>query len=277
MNRKSQSPETPEIDGREPAARDVTGRRRADAEIRKLNAELEARVRQRTAQLERLNDELESFSYSVSHDLRAPLRAIQGFTDLLAQRAGAALDAQSRHYLERVQDAAARMGRLIDDLLGLSRVTRAPVRPEPVDLSRLAAQVADELRAGEPQRAVEVAIAPGLAASGDPALLRVVLQNLLENAWKFTRLREGARIEVGEQPGPGARTFCVRDNGAGFDMRYAGKLFGAFQRLHSGEQFPGTGIGLATVKRIVERHGGRVWANGEPGRGASFYFTLHEG
>ncbi len=254
--------------------RDVTERQRAEAQIRQLNAELEARVRQRTAQLERLNAELESFSYSVSHDLRAPLRAIHGFSGLLAQQVGAALDAQGRHYLERVQDAAARMGRLIDDLLELSRVTRAPVRPEAIDLSRLATQVADELRAGEPRRAVEVTVAPGLAARGDPALLRAVLQNLMENAWKFTRLRADARIAVGANRDAGEPAFYVRDNGAGFDMSYAGKLFGAFQRLHSEEQFPGTGIGLATVKRIVERHGGRVWAEGEPGAGATFFFTL---
>jgi light-regulated signal transduction histidine kinase (bacteriophytochrome) len=227
-------------------------------------------VRERTRQLEDANRELESFSYSVSHDLRAPLRAIHGFAGLLAQRAGEGLDEQGRHYLGRIQEASARMGRLIDELLELSRLSRAALRPEALDLSRMAAQVVEDLRAGEPRRPVAVEIAPGLAARGDPAQVRVLLQNLVENAWKFTRPAAAPRIEVGRE----GEAFFVRDNGAGFDMRYVEKLFGAFQRLHADEEFGGTGIGLATVQRIVARHGGRIWAEGEPGRGATFRFTL---
>jgi light-regulated signal transduction histidine kinase (bacteriophytochrome) len=233
-------------------------------------------VHERTRQLEEANRELESFSYSVSHDLRAPLRAIHGFSELLAQQAGVALQGQARHYLERVQEAGARMGRLIEALLTLSRVTRAPVRSQEVDLSRLAALVVEELRAGEPRRDIAVEIAPGLAARGDPALLRGVLQNLIENAWKFTQGRVQPRIEVSAVSDRRGRAFCVRDDGVGFDMRYAEKLFGAFQRLHTEQDFSGTGIGLATVQRIVARHGGRVWAEGEPDRGAAFFFTLPE-
>jgi PAS domain S-box-containing protein len=250
--------------------RDVTERHEAEARILALNAELEARVRERTRQLEDANRELESFSYSVSHDLRAPLRAIHGFAGLLAQRAGEGLDEQGRHYLGRIQEASARMGRLIDELLELSRLSRAALRPEALDLSRMAAQVVEDLRAGEPRRPVAVEIAPGLAARGDPAQVRVLLQNLVENAWKFTRPAAAPRIEVGRE----GEAFFVRDNGAGFDMRYVEKLFGAFQRLHAEEEFGGTGIGLATVQRIVARHGGRIWAEGEPGRGATFRFTL---
>jgi PAS domain S-box-containing protein len=256
--------------------RDITERQRAEERVLALNAELEARVHERTRQLEEANRELESFSYSVSHDLRAPLRAIHGFSELLAQQAGVALQGQARHYLERVQEAGARMGRLIEALLTLSRVTRAPVRSQEVDLSRLAALVVEELRAGEPRRDIAVEIAPGLAARGDPALLRGVLQNLIENAWKFTQGRVQPRIEVSAVSDRRGRAFCVRDDGVGFDMRHAEKLFGAFQRLHTEQEFSGTGIGLATVQRIVARHGGRVWAEGEPDRGAAFFFTLPE-
>lgn len=254
-----------------------------------LFAELEAerdllaqRVRERTAQLEAANKELEAFAYSVSHDLRAPLRSLDGFSTALLSRYHDQLDEQGRHYLERIQAASQRMGELIQDLLDLSRVSRREMSRQTVDLSALAREIAAELQAQAPQRQAEFRIANGLTAEGDPSLLRVALENLLGNAWKFTVQREQAVIEFGKmevegEPPFSPLIFFVRDNGVGFDMTYADKLFAPFQRLHSQREFPGTGIGLATVQRIIARHGGRVWAEAAPDRGATFYFTLSPG
>jgi light-regulated signal transduction histidine kinase (bacteriophytochrome) len=242
--------------------------------------ELEGKVAERTAalwryatDLEAANREMEAFSYSVSHDLRAPLRAIHGFSQALLEDSRDRLDAEGKDHLRRVCAAADRMGLLIDDLLELSRVARTEMRAEPVDLSQLAHRVTTELRQGQPARAVEVRIADGLSATGDHRLIRLLLQNLLDNAWKFTSKQPRAHIEVGVGNGADP-AFFVRDNGAGFDMAYGDKLFGVFQRLHAVSEFPGTGVGLAIVQRVVHRHGGRVWADAAPGRGATFYFTL---
>jgi light-regulated signal transduction histidine kinase (bacteriophytochrome) len=221
------------------------------------------------------NRELESFSYSVSHDLRSPLRSIDGFSQALVEDAGPVLDAESRGHLDRIRNATRRMGQLIDDLLALSKVTRAEMKSERIEVSDIATQVAAELARQSPKRNVAVTIAPGLTATGDPQLVRLALQNLIENAWKFTSRREQAVIEVGAtKDEDGAPAFYVRDNGAGYDPTFAANLFGPFQRLHPASEFPGTGIGLATVQRIVHRHGGHVWAEGRIDEGACFYFTL---
>ncbi len=250
---------------------DVTERMLAEARVHALNRTLEARVALRTRELMRANQELESFAYSVSHDLRAPLRAIDGFSRILAERYGERLDEAGQGYLARVRRAAGRMGELIDSMLQLSRLSRSALKIEQVDLGRLAQEAVEELQAGEPEREVEVDIEPGLQVSGDASLLRGLVGNLLGNAWKFTRKREDARIRFGRND---AGEFYVRDNGAGFAQEYVDKLFRPFQRLHNEEHFAGHGIGLATVHRIVERHGGSIRAEGRVGEGATFYFTL---
>ncbi|HEX2571429.1 MAG TPA: PAS domain S-box protein [Polyangia bacterium] len=269
-------------------SRDRTERRAADEAIHRLNQELAERVRERTQALEAMsvaNRELEAFSYSVSHDLRTPLRGIDGFSKLLLEKYAAMVDDKGRHYLERIRAASQRMSQLIDDLLKLSRITRAELRWSRLDLADLAREVAEELQRHEPGRHVEFSIVSAAPTQGDPDLLRVVIENLLRNAWKFTNKKPAARIEFGVAPiaiAPGGdgrdgqRTYFVRDNGAGFDMEYAGKLFTPFQRLHDASEFEGTGIGLATVQRIILRHGGRIWGEGASDQGATFWFTLGE-
>ena len=247
---------------------------RQNSDLEEARADLERRVEARTHDLAAANKELEAFSYSVSHDLRAPLRAIDGFSNALLSRYGAQLDEQGRHYLERVRAGTLRMARLIDDMLGLARVGRRQLIRRRVNLSETAGAVATELATRPPARLVRLNIEKGLTIEADPDLLAIVLENLMGNAWKFTAKRGDACIEVGKRTDGAEAAFYVRDNGAGFDMAYADKLFGAFQRLHSDEDFEGTGIGLATVQRIVNRHGGRIWAEGEVGKGATFYFTL---
>jgi PAS domain S-box-containing protein len=262
-----------ELDGRPCALtiqNDITELKDALREVKRLNLDLE---RGRTA-VEAANKELEAFSYSVAHDLRAPLRSIDGFSKIILDGQGERLDDEGRKHLGYVRDAAQQMARLIDDLLALSRVTRGDMRRRPVDLSAAAREAVGRLVRRNPDRKVEIAIAEGVTGNGDPQLLAVALDNLLGNAWKFTGKRRDARIEFGTVMRDGAAACFVRDNGAGFDMAYAGKLFGVFQRLHAPEEFEGTGIGLATVQRVIRRHGGQVWGEGQVGRGATFFFTL---
>ena len=246
--------------------RDVTERRKAEQEIVRRSVELEA-----------ANRELEAFSYSVSHDLRAPLRGIEGFSQALQEDYQEKLDATARDYLGRIRSGTLRMAELIDDLLNLSRVTRAEMYREPINLSKLANEVAQELQSREPERKVALKIAPGLEAVGDNRLIRVALENLIGNAWKFTSRRAQAEIEFGVGTSNSGQAYFVRDNGAGFDQAFASRLFGPFQRLHASAEFPGSGIGLATVQRIIHRHGGPVWAEGFVDRGATVYFTLGRG
>ena len=256
--------------------RDVTEQKKAEENIRKLNLELEDRVRERTAQLETTNNELEAFSYSISHDLRAPLRGIDGWSQALFEDYHDILDEQGQQYIGHVRSEAQRMGHLIEDMLQLSRLSRAEMIKKQVDLSALAQTIMERFMMDQPQRQVDFNIQAGLSAKGDVNLLEAVLANLLDNAFKFTSKQPYAHIEFGRTESNGQCVFFVRDNGAGFDMAYSKKLFGAFQRMHKVSEFPGTGIGLATVQRIIHRHGGRVWAEAEVGRGATFYFTIEE-
>ena len=252
------------------AIRDVTQRKRMEEDVQKLNEDL----KQRAAQLEAANKELEAFSYSVSHDLRAPLRSIDGFSHVVLEDYGEQLPADARGYLERVRAAAQRMAVLIDDLLNLSRVTRTAVQPRFINLSKMAEEIVQGLRESQPDRQVTFSATPDLMVEADPHLMHIVLENLLNNAWKFTSKQEHPIIEFGQKSHVKERTFYIRDNGVGFDMAYADKLFGVFQRLHSISEFPGTGVGLATVHRIISIHGGRIWADSVEGKGTTFYFTL---
>jgi signal transduction histidine kinase len=253
---------------------DVVQRKKAEDEVRRLNENLERVVQARTAELSISNRELEAFSYSVAHDLRAPLRAMNGFASILLEDYAGKLDAEGREHLQRINESAVVMAQLIDALLSLSQVARSELQPLPTDLSSLARSVARRLAATEPDRAVDIVVKEGLYARIDRTLARTLFENLLANAWKFTRKTMVPRIDVGSTVVDGVTAFFVRDNGAGFDMAHSDKLFAPFQRLHPVREFPGTGIGLATAQRIVHRHSGQIWAEGKVGEGASFYFTL---
>jgi len=252
---------------------DITERKRAEEQVRELNAELERRVRERTAELEASTQELDAFAYSVSHDLRAPLRSLEGFSQILLEDHAEELNEDGQRYLRRIRANATRMAQIIDDLLNLSRATRVELVRTSVDLTAIVEEEAAELRQAQPDRDVQVKAQAGLQVEGDPALIRLVVQNLLSNSWKFTGRVDAPEIVV-DEPRPGVYRFA--DNGAGFDMRYADKLFDPFQRLHTTTDFDGTGIGLAIVHRIIRRHGGRIWAQGEPGAGATFFLTFTE-
>lgn len=246
----------------------------ADVRLRENERWLEQTLQQRTAALEAANRELEAFNYSVAHDLRAPLRGIDGFSQLLIERHSQQLDSEALGYLNRVRSATTRMSQLIDALLSLAQVGRAQLQPDNLDFTQLVQSAASEIAAANRERNVPISIAPDMRAYGDPRLLRIVVTNLLENAWKFTAQRERPIVDVGPCKKTAQPTFYVRDNGAGFDPTHAQRLFGAFQRLHTEQEFPGTGIGLAIVQRVIARHGGTIWAESLPQQGATFYFTL---
>jgi light-regulated signal transduction histidine kinase (bacteriophytochrome) len=263
------------------AVRDVTERERLESElrasdeaVRRLNAELEDRIAARTEELSAANRELESFSYSVSHDLRAPLRAINGLALILLEDHGDQLDAEAREHVAQIRAASVRMGELVDGLLSIARIGRVRPRREPVDLSAIAREVTQTLTAETPRRRVTTTIQPGLTVRGDPVLLRTVLWNLISNAWKFSAGRDRTEVSVLAKDTPRGRAIVVTDNGVGFDMAHASNLFRPFHRLHAEHDFVGSGIGLATVARVIARHDGEIWAEAEAGRGASFLFTL---
>ncbi len=255
---------------------EINQRKRADDKLRKLNVELEERVEARTEQLNASNKELEAFSYSISHDLRSPLRTIDGFSQVLLEDYHESLNKQGQDYLSRMRAGVQRMAQQIDNILKLSRVSRGEMKNEELDLTDLANKVVAELKIMEPERVVDVNIQSGLKDIGDPRLLQAVLDNLIGNAWKYTSKKKKASIEFGLKEANGKSVYFISDNGAGFDMAHSDKLFGTFQRLHTESEFPGTGIGLATVQRIIRRHGGNVWAESEVEKGASFFFTLQD-